>query len=144
MLHVPYRGGAAAMGDLLSGQVQVMFDNMTSSIEHIRAGGLRSLAVTTTTRSEVLPDIPTVGDFVPGYEASAVNGIGAPKATPPEIVDKLNKELNSGLTDTKLRAKLASFGASVLMGSPADYANLIVEETDKWGKVIRAANIKPD
>jgi tripartite-type tricarboxylate transporter receptor subunit TctC len=144
MQHVPYRGGAAAMADLLSGQVQVMFDNMTSSIEHIRAGGLRPLAVTTATRSELLPDVPTVGDFVAGYETSAVNGIGAPRATPPEIVEKLNKELNAGLADPKLRAKLASIGASVLSGSPADYGSLIAEETEKWGKVIRAANIKAE
>lgn len=144
MQHVPYRGAGAAMGDLLSGQVQVMFDNPTSSLEHIRAGGLRPLAVTTATRSEVLPDVPTVGDFVPGYEASAVNGIGAPRATPPEIVDKLNKELNAGLANPTIRAKLASYGGELLVGSPAEYAKLISEETEKWARVIRAANIKPD
>jgi tripartite-type tricarboxylate transporter receptor subunit TctC len=144
MQHVPYRGAGAAMADLLSGQVQVMFDNPTSSLEHVRAGKLRPLAVTTAMRSEVLPDIPTVGDFVPGYEASAVNGMGAPRATPPEIIDKLNKELNTGLADPTVRAKLASYGAELLVGSPADYGKLIAEETEKWGKVIRAANIKPE
>jgi tripartite-type tricarboxylate transporter receptor subunit TctC len=144
MQHVPYRGAGPALTDLLGGQVQVMFDNVSSSIEYIRAGGLRPLAVTTSTRSESLPDIPTVGDFVPGYEASAVNGIGAPKATPTEIVDKLNKEINAGLADPKLKVRLADLGASVLVGSPADYRKLIAEETEKWGKVIRAANIKPD
>jgi tripartite-type tricarboxylate transporter receptor subunit TctC len=144
MLHVPYRGGAAAMADLLSGQVQVMFDNMTSSIEHIRAGGLRPLAVTTAIRSEVLPDTPTMGDFVPGYETSAVNGIGVPRATPPEIIDRLNRELNAGLADPKLRAKLASFGASVLVGTPAEYGKLIADETEKWGQVIKTAGIKAE
>jgi tripartite-type tricarboxylate transporter receptor subunit TctC len=124
--------------------VQVMFDNISSSIEYIRAGGLRPLAVTTALRSEVLPNIPSVSDFVPGYEASAVNGIGAPKATPTEVIDKLNKELNAGLSDPKLKATLANLGASLLVGSPADYGRLIAEETEKWGKVIRAANIKPD
>jgi tripartite-type tricarboxylate transporter receptor subunit TctC len=124
--------------------VQVMFDNPTSSLEHVRADKLRPLAVTTAMRSEVLPDIPTVGDFVPGYEASAVNGMGAPRATPPEIIDKLNKELNAGLADPTVRAKLASYGAELLVGSPADYGKLIAEETEKWAKVIRAANIKPE
>jgi tripartite-type tricarboxylate transporter receptor subunit TctC len=144
MQHVPYRGAGPALTDLLGGQVQVMFDNVSSSIEYIRAGGLRPLAVTTATRSEVLPNLPTVADFVPGYEASAVNGIGAPRATPAEIVDKLNKEINAGLADPKLKARLADLGASVLVGSPADYGKLIADETEKWGKVIRAANIKPE
>jgi tripartite-type tricarboxylate transporter receptor subunit TctC len=144
ILHVPYRGAGPALTDLLGGQVQVMFDNISSSIEYIRAGGLRPLAVTTALRSEVLPNIPSVSDFVPGYEASAVNGIGAPKATPTEVIDKLNKELNAGLSDPKLKARLANLGASLLVGSPADYGRLIAEETEKWGKVIRAANIKPD
>jgi tripartite-type tricarboxylate transporter receptor subunit TctC len=144
ILHVPYRGAGPALTDLLGGQVQVMFDNISSSIEYIRAGGLRPLAVTTALRSEVLPNIPSVSDFVPGYEASAVNGIGAPKATPTEVIDKLNKELNAGLSDPKLKATLANLGASLLVGSPADYGRLIAEETEKWGKVIRAANIKPD
>jgi tripartite-type tricarboxylate transporter receptor subunit TctC len=144
MLHVPYRGAGPALTDLLGGQVQVMFDNVSSSIEYIRAGGLRPLAVTTATRSEALPDIPTVSDFVPGYEASAVNGIGAPGATPTAIVDRLNKEINAGLADPRLKARLADLGAAVLVGSPADYGRLIAEETEKWGKVIRAANIKPE
>jgi tripartite-type tricarboxylate transporter receptor subunit TctC len=144
MLHVPYRGAGPALTDLLGGQVQVMFDNVSSSIEYIRAGGLRPLAVTTATRSEVLRDIPTVGDFVPGYEASAVNGIGAPRATPTEIIDKLNKEINAGLADPKLKARLADLGASVLVGSPADYGRLIAEETEKWGKVVKFSGAKPD
>jgi tripartite-type tricarboxylate transporter receptor subunit TctC len=144
MQHVPYRGAGPALTDLMGGQVQVMFDNVSSSIEYIRAGKLRPLAATTAARSEALPDLPTVGDFVPGYEASAVNGIGAPRATPTEIIDKLNKEINAGLADPRLTARLADLGASVLVGSPADYRKLIAEETDKWGKVIRAANIKAE
>jgi tripartite-type tricarboxylate transporter receptor subunit TctC len=135
MVHVPYRGQAPAMTDLLSGQVQVMFDPVVSSITHIRAGRLRPLAVTTSTRSEVLPDVPTVGDFVPGYEASIWFGVGAPRNTPAEIVDKLNKEI---------KARIADLGGTVLAGSPADFGKLIADETEKWGKVIRAANIKPD
>ena len=142
LVHVPYRGAAPAVTDLLSGQVQVMFDLMSSSIEHIRAGKLPALAVTTATRSEALPEIPTVGNFVPGYEASTWQGVGAPKNTPAEIVDKLNKEINAGLADRKLKARLADLGATVLAGSPADFGKLIAEETEKWGKVIRAANIK--
>jgi tripartite-type tricarboxylate transporter receptor subunit TctC len=144
MQHVPYRGAGPALTDLMGGQVQVMFDNVSSSIEYIRAGKLRPLAVTTAARSDALPDLPTVGDFVPGYEASAVNGIGAPRATPIEIIDKLNKEINAGLADPRLKARLADLGASVLVGSPADYGRLIAEETEKWGKVIRAANIKAE
>ena len=144
MVHVPYRGAAPALTDLLGRQVQVMFDLMPSSIEHIKAGKLRALAVTTATRSEALPDIPTVGDFVPGYEASAWLGIGAPKNTPAEIIDKLNKEINAGLADPKIKARLADLGGTVLAGSPADFGKLIADETEKWGKVIRAANIKPE
>src|SRR6476660_2260801 len=125
MVHVPYRGGGPALTDLLGGQVQLMFPGTTASMAYIRAGTLRPLAVTTATRAEVLPDIPTVGDFVPGYEASAVNGIGAPRATPTEIIDKLNKEINAGLADPKLKARLADLGASVLVGSPADYGRRI-------------------
>ena len=121
MVHVPYRGAAPALTDLLGGQVQVMFGTMPSSIEYIRAGKLRALAVTTATRSEVLPDIPTVGDFVPGYEASAGIGVGAPKNTPTEIIDKLNKEINAGLADPKMKARLADLGGTVLAGSPADF-----------------------
>ena len=144
MVHVPYRGAAPALTDLLGGQVQVMFATMPSSIEYIRAGKLRALAVTTATRSEALPDIPTVGDFVPGYEASGWFGIGAPKNTPAEIIDKLNKEINAGLADPKIKARLADLGGTVLAGSPADFGKLIADETEKWGKVIRAANIKPE
>ena len=139
MVHVPYRGAAPALTDLLGGQVQVMFDTMPSSIEYIRAGKLRALAVTTATRSEALPDIPTVGDFVPGYEASAWYGIGAPKNTPAEIIDKLNKEINAGLADPKMKARLADLGGTVLAGSPADFGKLIADETEKWGKVVKFA-----
>ena len=117
---------------------------MPASIEYIRAGKLRALAVTTATRSEALPDIPTVGEFVPGYEASAWYGVGAPKNTPAEIIDKLNEEINAGLADPKMKARLADLGGTALAGSPADFGKLIAEETEKWGKVIRAANIKPD
>jgi tripartite-type tricarboxylate transporter receptor subunit TctC len=144
MVHVPYRGSGPALADLLGGQVQVMFDTMASSIEYIKAGNLRALAVTTAMRSNALPDLPTVGDFVPGYEASAVNGIGAPRGTPSEIVDKLNKEINAGLADPKLKAKLADLGATALSGSPADYGKLMADETEKWAKVIKFANIKPE
>ena len=144
LLHVPYRGIALALSDLLGGQVQVAFASMPSSIEFVRAGRLRALAVTTATRSEVLPDVPTVGEFVPGYEASAWYGIGAPKATPAEIVDKLNKEINAALADPKMKARLADLGGTPLLGSPADFGKLIAEETEKWGKVIRAANIKAE
>jgi tripartite-type tricarboxylate transporter receptor subunit TctC len=143
MVHVPYRGDAPALTDLIGGQVQVMFGNMPSSIEHIRAGKLRPLAVTTAARSEALPDLPPVGDFVPGYEASTWQGLGAPGNTPAEIVDKLNKEINAALSDSKIKARLADLGGTVLSGSPADFGRLIAGETEKWGKVIRAANIKP-
>jgi tripartite-type tricarboxylate transporter receptor subunit TctC len=144
MVHVPYRGGGPALNDLLGGQVQVMFPTSIASIEHIRAGRLRALAVTTATRSEELPDIPTVAEFVPGYEASVWFGIGAPRTTPAEIVDKLNKEINAGLVDPKFNARLADLGGTVLAGSPADFGKLISDETEKWAKVIRAANIKPE
>jgi tripartite-type tricarboxylate transporter receptor subunit TctC len=143
MVHVPYRGDAPALTDLIGGQVQVMFGNMPSSIEHIRAGKLRPLAVTTAARSEALPDLPPVGDYVPGYEASTWQGLGAPGNTPAEIVDKLNKEINAALSDPKIKARLADLGGTVLSGSPADFGRLIAGETEKWGKVIRAANIKP-
>jgi tripartite-type tricarboxylate transporter receptor subunit TctC len=144
MLHVPYRGSAPALTDLLGGQVQVMFDNLPGSIEYIRAGKLRALAVTTATRSAALPDIPTVGDFLPGYEASNWLGIGAPKGTPAEIVDKLNKEINAGLADPKMKARLSDQGGTVIPGSAADFGQLIAADTEKWAIVIRAANIKPD
>jgi tripartite-type tricarboxylate transporter receptor subunit TctC len=144
MIHVPYRGGGAVLSDLLGGQVQVLFGTTSLTIEQIRAGKLRPLAVTSATRWEGLPDIPTVGDFVPGYEASAVLGLGAPKKTPVEIIDKLNKEVNAGLDDPKLKARLVELGGTVLAGSPADFGKLIADDTEKWGKVIRAANIKPE
>jgi tripartite-type tricarboxylate transporter receptor subunit TctC len=144
MVHVPYRGAAPAVADLLGGHVQVMFDVMPSSIEHIRAGKLRALAVTTTMRLEVLPDVPTVSDFLPGFEAIIWSGVGAPKNTPAEIVDKLNREINAGLADPKLKARLADLGAEVLAGSPAQFAKLIADDTEKWGKVIRAAHIRAE
>jgi len=143
LVHVPYRGLAPALNDLLGGQVQVTFGSMASSIEHIRAGKLRALAVTTATRSEMLPDVPTVREFVPGYEASTWSGVGAPKAMPAEIVDKLNKEVNAAIADPKMRTRLADLGSTALAGSPADFGKLIADETEKWAKVIRAANIKP-
>jgi tripartite-type tricarboxylate transporter receptor subunit TctC len=144
MLHVPYRGAGTALPDLIAGQVQIMFPIMSSAIEYIRAGNLRALAVTAATRSEVLPDVPFVAEFVPGYEASAWLGIGAPKTTPTEIIDKLNKEINAALADPKFKARLAELGSTALAGSPADFGRLIADETEKWGKVIRAANIKAD
>jgi tripartite-type tricarboxylate transporter receptor subunit TctC len=144
MTHVPYRGNAPALTDLLGGQVQVMFDTMPNSIEYIKAGKLRPLAVTTATRWEGLPDIPTVGDFVPGYEASGWYGLAAPKNTPPDVVDKLNNEVNAALVDPKMKARLADMGGTVLGGSPGDFGKLIANETEKWGKVIRTANIKAE
>jgi tripartite-type tricarboxylate transporter receptor subunit TctC len=144
MVHVPYRGQAPALTDLLGGQVQVMFDPVVSSIAHIRAGKLRPLAVTTSTRTEALPDVPTVGDFVAGYEASVWFGIGAPRNTSAEVVGKLNGEINAGLADSRIKAQLADLGGTALAGSPADFGKFIATETEKWGKVIRAANIKPE
>jgi len=144
MLHVPYRGAGPALNDLLSGQMQVMFDAMPSSIAHIRAGKLHPLAVTTAMRWEGLPDIPTVGDFVAGYETSVWSGIGAPRNTPTEIGDRLNKEINAGLTDSKIKARLLDLGGMVLAGSPADFGKLIADETEKWGKVVKFAGIKPE
>ena len=144
MVHVPYRGGAPALTDMISGQVQVMFDNVPTSIEFIRAGKLRALAVTTATRSEVLPDLPTVADFVPGYEASAWYGVGVPKGTPEDIIDKLNKEINAILAEPKAKARLADLGASLLAGSPADFGKLVADETEKWGKVVKFSGAKPD
>jgi tripartite-type tricarboxylate transporter receptor subunit TctC len=142
MLHVPYRGSAPALTDLLGGQVQVMFDLMSTSIEYIRANKLRALAVTTSTRSEALPELPTVSEFVPNYEASSWQGIGAPKSTPASIVDKLNKEINAALADTQVKARLASLGAMPLSGSPSDFGKFIAEDTEKPAKVIKFANIK--
>jgi tripartite-type tricarboxylate transporter receptor subunit TctC len=145
LIHVPYRGNGPAITDLLGGQVQVLFAGAPESIEHIRAGRLRPLAVTDTTRLEALPDIPTVGEFVAGYEASAWLGLGAPKNTPADIVDKLNKEINAGLADPKIKARLTeTLGGTVLAGSPRDFGQFIVDETEKWGKVIRALNIKAE
>jgi tripartite-type tricarboxylate transporter receptor subunit TctC len=143
MIHVPYRGGAPAITDLLGGQVQVILSPTPASIEFIRSGRLRALAVTTATRSEALPDVPTVGDFVPGYEASGFYGVGAPKNTPIEIIDKLNREINAGLGDLKMKERLADLGGTVIAGSPTDLEKLITDETEKWTKVMRAANIKP-
>jgi tripartite-type tricarboxylate transporter receptor subunit TctC len=144
MVHVPYRSAGSALIDLLSGQVQITFPTTVSSIGYIRAGRLRALAVTTATRLEALPDIPTVAEFVPGYEASGWYGIGAPKNTPTEIVDKLNNEINAALADPNMKVSLADLGGTVLALSPGDFGRLIAEETGKWGKVIRAANIKAD
>src|SRR5262249_39271163 len=144
MVHVPYRGGGPAFNDLLGGQVQGMFATTVGSIGDIRAGRLRALAVCTATRSHALPDLPTVSEFVPGYESSGYFGFGAPANTPAEIVDKLNKEINAGLVDPTMRGRLADLGGAVLAGSPADFGKLIVDETERWAKVIRAANIKPE
>ena len=144
MIHVPYRGGGQVMTDLIAGQVQVSFIGLNVAIEHIRSGKLRALAVTTATRSDVLPDVPTVADFLAGYEASAFWGVSAPRNTPAEIIDKLNKELNAGLSDPKLRGRLAEDGGTVLTGSPADFGKFIGDETEKWAKVIRFAGVKPE
>jgi len=144
MVHVPYRGGAPALTDLIGGQVQIMFDALTGSIQYIRASKLRALAVTTATRSEALPDLPTVGDFVPGYETSSWSGIGAPKDTPTEIIAKLNNEINAALADPKIKARLADLGSVPMPMSPADFGNLIDESVEKWGNVIHTANIKPE
>jgi tripartite-type tricarboxylate transporter receptor subunit TctC len=143
MVHVPYRGSAPALNDLLGGQVQMMYDNIPTSIEHIRAGKLIPLGVTTATRSELLPELPTIGEFLPGFEAASFFGVGAPSHTPGEIVEKLNREINAGLADPKIKARLSEFGP-VLEGSPADFGRLLVEETAKWGKVVKFAGIKPD
>jgi tripartite-type tricarboxylate transporter receptor subunit TctC len=142
MVHVPYRGTGPALGDLIGGQVQVLFFALTSSIPSIRAGKLRALAVTTTARSEALPDIPTVGDFLPGYEASQWYGVGAPKNTPTEIIDTLNNEINASLVDPKIKAQLADLGGTALAGPPADFGKVIADETEKWGKVVTSVGIK--
>ena len=144
MVHVPYRGEAPAVTDLISDQVQVMFCSTLSSIEHIKAGRLRALAVITATRLDALPDIPTVGEFVQGYEASGWWGFGAPKNAPKEIIDKLNQEINAGLADLKIKTRLAELGGTALAGSPADFGRLIADETEKWAKVIKFAGIKAD
>jgi tripartite-type tricarboxylate transporter receptor subunit TctC len=144
IVHVPYRGSAQALTDMLGGQVQVMFDNVPTSLEHIRSGRLRPLAVTTSMRSEVLPDVPPVADFVPGYESSAWYGVGVPRGTPPEIIDKLNREINAGLADPKLKARFAELSAAVLPGSPADFGKLLMDETEKWAKVVKFSGAKAD
>ena len=144
MLHVPYRGSPAALTDLIAGQVQVMFDNVASSIEHIRIGRLRALAVTTTTRWEGLPDIPTVSDYVPGFETGGMAGIGTPKGTPPEIVEKLNKGINSAIADVKVKTRLVELGGTVLPGSPGDFEKLIAVETEKWAKVVKFSGAKAE
>jgi tripartite-type tricarboxylate transporter receptor subunit TctC len=143
LLHVPYRGSAPALTDLIGGQVHVTFLPTTGTIEYIRSGTLRALAVTTATRSETLPDIPTVGEFLPGYESSAWFGVGAPRNTPADLVDKLNKEINAGLADPDIKARLANFGGTVLAGSPGEFGKLIAEETEKWAKVVKFAGMKP-
>ena len=144
LVHVPYRGAGPALVDLLAGQVQVGFPSMPSSIEYVRAGKLRALAVTSATRSDALRDIPTVGEFLPGYEASASYGIGAPKGTPVEIIDMLNKEINAALGDPKMKARLADLGGTPLLGSADDFGKLIAEETEKWGKVVKFAGVKAE
>jgi tripartite-type tricarboxylate transporter receptor subunit TctC len=144
IVHVPYRGVAPALTDLLGGEVQVLFTNLALLIGYIETGKLRALAITTAMRSEALPDIPTVGEFVPGYEASSVFGLGAPRNTPTEIIDKLNKEISAALADPGFNARLAHLDGTALSGSPADFGKLIADETEKWGKVIRLANVKPE
>jgi tripartite-type tricarboxylate transporter receptor subunit TctC len=143
MVHVPYRGSAPALTGLIGGEVQVMFDTTPASIEHIRAGQIRPLAVTTTSRSDALPDLPTVGDFVPGYEASAWYGVGVPRDTPAEIIDNLNREINRALANPKMKGRLADLGGAVLPGLPADFGRLIADETEKWAKVVKLSGAKP-
>ena len=143
MLHVPYRGGALALRDLVGGQIQVMFDTMPECIELIRAGTLRPLAVTTATRSPALPDVPMIGDFLPGYESSAWYGLGAPRGTPPEIIGMLNREINAALADAKIKLRLADLGGTVIAGTPADFGNILADEVAKWAKVVKAAGVKP-
>jgi tripartite-type tricarboxylate transporter receptor subunit TctC len=142
MTHVPYKGAAPALTDLLGNQVQVIFDNLPSSIEHIRNGGLRALAVTTAERSPALPNVPTVAETVPGYEASAWFGMGAPKGTPAEVIAILNREMNAGLKDPKVVAKLADLGGAPMIGTPADFGNVIKSETEKWAKVVKFSGAK--
>ncbi len=144
MVHVPYRGQGPALTDLLGGQVQVLFATTPGTTEYVRTGKLRALAVTTATRAQVLPDVPTVADSLPGYEASQWYGVGAPRQTPAEIVDKLNAEINAALADPAMKTRFADIGGEALAGSPADFGKLIAAETEKWGKVVRAANIKPE
>ena len=142
LVHVPYRGGAPATTDLVGGHIQAIFAPVSEAIEHIKAGKLRPLGVTTTTRLDVLPDVPAVADFVPGYEASGFAGVGAPKGTPPEIIQMLNKELNAGLADPKIKARIVELGGTVLGGSPAEFGTILTDAIDKWAKVIKFAGIK--
>jgi tripartite-type tricarboxylate transporter receptor subunit TctC len=144
LTHVPYRGGAPATTDLLGGQVQVIFSPLPESIEHIKAGKLRPLAVTTATRLDVLPNVPTVGEFLPGYEGTGWLGVGAPKGTPAEIIDKLNAEMNAGLTDPKITTRIAELGGTVLGGSPTVFGKIISDDVEKWRKVVKVAGIKPE
>jgi tripartite-type tricarboxylate transporter receptor subunit TctC len=144
MVHVPYRSGPDAHTDLLGGQVHVIFNAIPAAIDYISTGKLRALAVTTTSRSAALPDVPPVGEFVPGYESSVFFGIGAPKRTPAKIIAKLNQDINAGLADPKMSARIAEFGGVAFAGSPADFGRLIAEETEKWAKVIKFAGIKPE
>ncbi|HEY2228085.1 MAG TPA: tripartite tricarboxylate transporter substrate binding protein [Xanthobacteraceae bacterium] len=144
MVHVPYRGQGPALTDLLGGQVQVLFATTPGTTDYVKTGKLRALAVTTASRAEVLPDVPTVGDFVAGYEASQWYGVGAPRNTPAEIIDRLNQEINAALADPKMKARFADIGGEALAGSPAAFGKLIAAETEKWGKVVRAANLKPE
>lgn len=144
MVHVPYRGDAPAITDLLGGQVQVYFGTLPGSIAHIRSGKLRALAVTTAARAEALPETPSVGELVPGYEASQWSGIGAPKSTPVQVIDTLNREINAALADAKIRAQISDLGSTVLPGSPADFGKLIADETEKWAKVVKLAGLKPE
>jgi len=144
LLHVPYHGAPPALADLIAGQVQIMFDNMASSVELVRSGGLRGLAVTTAARTPVLPDLPSVAEFVPGYEASGWNGFGAPRNTPPEIVDTLNRAVNAALADPQMQAKLAALGSATDPGSPADFGKLIAADTEKWARVVKLTGISPE
>ena len=144
LVHVPYRGQGPALGDLLGGQVQLMFATTPGTTDYVRTGRLRGLAVTTASRAEVLPELPTIGEFVPGYEASQWYGVGAPKNTPAEIVDKLNKEINAAFADPKMKARFAEIGGEVLPGSPSDFGKFILEETQKWEKVVKFAGLKPE
>ena len=144
MVHVPYRGAAPALTDVISGQVQLIFSSVTSTAEYIKAGKLRALAVTSRTRSEVLPELPPIADFVPGYEAINWWGIAAPMATARDVIDKLNREINTAFADPRIKARLFDLGGPPLAGSPAEFGKLIADETEKWAKVIRAANIKPE
>ena len=144
LVHVPYRGGAPAATDLVAGHLQVIFAPISESIQHIQAGKLRALAVTTTARLDVLPDVPTVADFVPGYEASGFAGIGAPRNTPTEIIDLLNKELNAGLLDAKVKTRIVELGGTVLGGTPAEFGTILSDATEKWARVIKSAGIKAE